>query len=61
MLIKCTGCGEEKPENHFYNKSMYKKRTDGSVKRYPKRKVRQCNRCVYLRDKMTRYKRLQLI
>jgi hypothetical protein len=34
--------------------------SDGTVKRYPKRKVKQCNSCIYKRDKVKKRERMIL-
>jgi hypothetical protein len=59
-LIKCSKCGDEKPDSHFYDKSLWKRMSDGTVKRYPKRKVKQCNSCIYKRDKVKKRERMIL-
>jgi hypothetical protein len=53
-MITCTRCHEEKDENQFQLKSLWKKMADGSIKRYPAKRAKQCHACVYWRDRASK-------
>lgn len=54
--ITCARCKEEKTEDQFKTISHWKRLSDGTVKRYPETKAKQCNTCINWRDRLTRMK-----